>query len=275
MKLTQPITINHLDVTIAPNIHSRLRWKEYQILNLLIQNSPAAVTRAELVNQIWKGTYCSDSTINQTIKSIRQKLGDENHDIIKTIPRIGYIIEEKQMVNIFFNPQSVDEYVPEPLRPEPAQATAATAATAARMTCEQDIQETATMEDAFFDQPTWALPPPSRITKTITRPTVNRSNPLKDVSSAFAARIQQTKSKIILGSMAFFILSPLIMYSFSTIKIPFASYALELARFNKVNAVTLTCPLGYNSSSSDAFSCKSLTVKFDGVAFDCQVLGEK
>lgn len=270
MKLTQPITINHLDVKIAPNIHNRLRWKEYQILNLLIQNSPAAVTRAELVNQIWKGTYCSDSTINQTIKSIRQKLGDDNHDIIKTIPRIGYVIEENQMVNIFFNPQSIDETAaPETVQPRKAPSPAA------ELALEQGIQNASGNEETFYEQLTWSLPPPSRITKTINRTTANRSSSFKNVSYASAARLLQTKNKIILAIVAFFILYPLIMYVFSTIKLPFASYALELARFNKVTAVTLTCPLGYNSSSSDEFACKNLTVKFDGVAFDCQSLGAK
>ncbi|NDL62586.1 winged helix-turn-helix domain-containing protein [Acerihabitans arboris] len=271
MKLTQPITINHLEVKIAPDIHNRLRWKEYQILNLLIQNSPAVVTRAELVNQIWKGTYCSDSTINQTIKSIRQKLGDDNHDIIKTIPRIGYIIEEKQMVNISFNPASLDEAVPEALPQQPPQLPESSNKAA----YDSGIQDNPPLDDEIYGQPIWALPSHSRTTKTIAKTTVNRSNALRDVSYAFAARILQTKSKIMMGLFAFFILSPLIMYLFSTIKIPFASYALELARFNKVSAVTLTCPLGYNSASSDAFSCKSMTVKFDGIAFDCQALGDK
>ncbi|WP_074012975.1 helix-turn-helix domain-containing protein [Candidatus Sodalis sp. SoCistrobi] len=73
MKLTETITVDNLDVKVAPDLHTRLRWKEYQILSLLVKNSPKAVTRGEFVNQIWKGTYCSDSTINQTIKSIRKK----------------------------------------------------------------------------------------------------------------------------------------------------------------------------------------------------------
>lgn len=74
-----------------------MRWKESQILSLLIARSPELVTRTEIIENIWKGTYCSDSTINQTIKSIRQKIGDVDHTIIRTIPRLGYKVESKSI----------------------------------------------------------------------------------------------------------------------------------------------------------------------------------
>nr|WP_241865645.1 helix-turn-helix domain-containing protein [Serratia ureilytica] len=73
----------------------RLRWKEYQILSLLVARSPELVTRTEIIENIWKGTYCSDSTINQTIKSIRQKISDSEHSLIRTIPRLGYKVENQ------------------------------------------------------------------------------------------------------------------------------------------------------------------------------------
>nr|WP_226886214.1 MULTISPECIES: helix-turn-helix domain-containing protein [Serratia] len=73
----------------------RLRWKEYQILSLLVARSPELVTRTEIIENIWKGTYCSDSTINQTIKSIRQKISDSEHTLIRTIPRLGYKVENQ------------------------------------------------------------------------------------------------------------------------------------------------------------------------------------
>ncbi|HCD2062575.1 TPA: helix-turn-helix domain-containing protein, partial [Serratia marcescens] len=67
----------------------------YQILSLLVARSPELVTRTEIIENIWKGTYCSDSTINQTIKSIRQKISDTEHTLIRTIPRLGYKVENQ------------------------------------------------------------------------------------------------------------------------------------------------------------------------------------
>lgn len=102
------LTIKNLDVFIPPNEISHLRWKEYQILSLLFARSPELVTRAEIIENIWKGTYCSDSTINQTIKSIRQKIGDEDHVLIKTIPRVGYKIDRKELFHFLNEDEALD-----------------------------------------------------------------------------------------------------------------------------------------------------------------------
>jgi DNA-binding winged helix-turn-helix (wHTH) protein len=97
VNLDKRIKIRNLDVLIPSRKKSRLRWKEYQILSLLVARSPELVTRTEIIENIWKGTYCSDSTINQTIKSIRQKIGDGEHMLIRTIPRLGYKVENSEV----------------------------------------------------------------------------------------------------------------------------------------------------------------------------------
>lgn len=97
MNIEKRIKIRNLDVLIPSRKKFRLRWKEYQILSLLVSRSPELVSRSEIIENIWKGTYCSDSTINQTIKSIRQKIGDDGHTMIRTIPRLGYKVENKEI----------------------------------------------------------------------------------------------------------------------------------------------------------------------------------
>nr|WP_218035806.1 helix-turn-helix domain-containing protein [Serratia ureilytica] len=95
VNLDKRIKIRNLDVLTPAGGKFRLRWKEYQILSLLVARSPELVTRTEIIENIWKGTYCSDSTINQTIKSIRQKISDSEHTLIRTIPRLGYKVENQ------------------------------------------------------------------------------------------------------------------------------------------------------------------------------------
>lgn len=97
MSAEREIKIKNLEVIIPGRKNSRLRWKEFQILSLLVNRSPELVSRAEIIENIWKGTYCSDSTINQTIKSIRQKVGDAEHTLIRTIPRLGYKVDNKSI----------------------------------------------------------------------------------------------------------------------------------------------------------------------------------
>ncbi|QNK34323.1 helix-turn-helix domain-containing protein [Serratia sp. JUb9] len=111
MDLDKRITIRNLNVLIPSRKSTRLRWKEYQILSLLVANSPELVTRAEIIESIWKGTYCSDSTINQTIKSIRQKIGDSDHTIIRTIPRLGYRVENRAIFNFLSDDSHDDEAI--------------------------------------------------------------------------------------------------------------------------------------------------------------------
>uniref|UniRef100_A0A1A9VZ80 OmpR/PhoB-type domain-containing protein n=1 Tax=Glossina brevipalpis TaxID=37001 RepID=A0A1A9VZ80_9MUSC len=161
MKLTETITVENLDVKVAPDLHTRLRWKEYQILSLLVENSPKAVTRGEFVNQIWKGTYCSDSTINQTIKSICKKIGDKEHEIIKTVPRVGYIIEEKHRFNIHSNPpytlpvHGADTGVDH--REQPPRAEQALAVQPAAQSVPRVIDELY-IDPSDHAEPVWALP---------------------------------------------------------------------------------------------------------------------
>ncbi|TFZ50398.1 helix-turn-helix domain-containing protein [Serratia proteamaculans] len=112
MNLDKRIKIRNLDVLTPSREKFRLRWKEYQILSLLVARSPELVSRTEIIENIWKGTYCSDSTINQTIKSIRQKIGDAEHTLIRTIPRLGYKVENKAVFHFI---SEEDEYVADEL----------------------------------------------------------------------------------------------------------------------------------------------------------------
>ncbi|HGP1030400.1 TPA: transcriptional regulator [Serratia marcescens] len=86
VNLDKRIKIRNLDVLTPAGEKFRLRWKEYQILSLLVARSPELVTRTEIIENIWKGTYCSDSTINQTIKSIRQKISDTDIRLSEPFP---------------------------------------------------------------------------------------------------------------------------------------------------------------------------------------------
>lgn len=106
MDAEKEIKIINFDVLLPSMQRSRLRWKELQILSLLVNRSPELVSRSEIIETIWKGTYCSDSTINQTIKSIRQKIGDTEHALIRTIPRLGYKVEDKTIFNFISTGES-------------------------------------------------------------------------------------------------------------------------------------------------------------------------
>ena len=66
---------------------------EYKIVELLIRNKGRIITRDHLSNLIYDNTrnFVEENTINVYVKRIRDKLGG---DYIKTVKRVGYIVEE-------------------------------------------------------------------------------------------------------------------------------------------------------------------------------------
>ena len=68
-----------------------LTFKEYELLMYLIENSSRVVSRDELLNQIWGYEYDGESrTVDIHIRTLRQKLGNNGTEYIKTIRSVGY-----------------------------------------------------------------------------------------------------------------------------------------------------------------------------------------
>ena len=54
-------------------------------------------TREEILAGIWdiSNNFVNDNTLSVTIKRIREKLGDEDGELIRTVRGMGYRIERK------------------------------------------------------------------------------------------------------------------------------------------------------------------------------------
>ena len=70
---------------------------EFKILLLLFTNKNKLVTRDMIQNKIWDlaGNFVNDNTLTVYIKRIREKIGDNEGKIIKTIRGVGYKVDEK------------------------------------------------------------------------------------------------------------------------------------------------------------------------------------
>jgi len=67
-----------------------LSFKEYELLNYLIENRGIALSREKILNQVWDYDYYGDTrTIDTHIKKLRQKLGNCG-EFIETVRNIGY-----------------------------------------------------------------------------------------------------------------------------------------------------------------------------------------
>lgn len=68
---------------------------EYKILSAMLAHPGKLFTREEILAGIWdiSNNFVNDNTLSVTIKRIREKLGDEDGEIIKTVRGMGYRIE--------------------------------------------------------------------------------------------------------------------------------------------------------------------------------------
>ncbi len=72
-----------------------LTYKEYELLNYLLQNKGVAVTRSMIMDRVWDTDYEGETrTVDVHIKMLRQKLGSAGN-MIKTIRNVGYVLDEK------------------------------------------------------------------------------------------------------------------------------------------------------------------------------------
>ncbi len=69
-------------------------FKEFELLNYLLNNVGIVLSRDKLMEKVWGFDYEGESrTVDMHIKSIRQKLGDKSY-IIETVRGVGYKIGE-------------------------------------------------------------------------------------------------------------------------------------------------------------------------------------
>lgn len=70
---------------------------EYKILNIMMSHPGRLFTREEIMAYIWDaaGNFVNDNTLSVTMKRIREKVGDRDGSLIKTVRGMGYRIEKE------------------------------------------------------------------------------------------------------------------------------------------------------------------------------------
>jgi DNA-binding winged helix-turn-helix (wHTH) protein len=87
------------EVHLSPRAFDLLRW--------LVHSRPRAVSKAELLEQVWPGTFVSDGSLTVVIAEIRAALGESARrpKFVRTVHRFGYafiapVIEEPDEVAV-------------------------------------------------------------------------------------------------------------------------------------------------------------------------------
>jgi DNA-binding winged helix-turn-helix (wHTH) protein len=70
-----------------------LRPKAFQVLCHLASNAGRLVSKQELFDAVWPAVAVSDDSLVQCIRELRDKMGDDDHRLIRTVHRRGYLLD--------------------------------------------------------------------------------------------------------------------------------------------------------------------------------------
>lgn len=87
-ELSHEVKINEVSIDLTP--------KEYDLLLYLVRNKGIALTRDQILDNVWGIDYYGDTrTVDTNIKRLREKLGEKS-ELITTIRGSGYKFEVKK-----------------------------------------------------------------------------------------------------------------------------------------------------------------------------------
>ena len=71
------------EITLSP--------KAFEVLACLVENNGRLVTKAALIEVVWRDTAITDNSLAQRLLEIRRALGDDSQQLIRTVSRRGYV----------------------------------------------------------------------------------------------------------------------------------------------------------------------------------------
>lgn len=89
--LSQGYRIDQQALTVTDSTGSVLnvRPKTCQLLVLLLQNAGKAVSKQQMLSQVWADSVVAEQVVFQSVNEIRQVFNDK--EVIKTLPKQGYV----------------------------------------------------------------------------------------------------------------------------------------------------------------------------------------
>jgi len=72
----------------------KLRPKPFEALKYLVENPGRLISKTELIEVIWPDTAVTDDSLVQCLIEVRRALNDDAQQMIKTVPRRGYIFDQ-------------------------------------------------------------------------------------------------------------------------------------------------------------------------------------
>ena len=81
----------------------KLRPKVYETLKYLVEHPGRLIGKQELIQAVWPDAFVTDDSLVQCTVELRRALADHDQQLLKTVPRRGYVFTERVTQSI---PQS-------------------------------------------------------------------------------------------------------------------------------------------------------------------------
>ena len=78
---------------LGPGGQAELRPKSFEVLRYLVKHSGRVIGKEELIKAIWPDVLVTDELLTHCISEARHALGDRSQQIIKTVPKRGYLLD--------------------------------------------------------------------------------------------------------------------------------------------------------------------------------------
>jgi DNA-binding winged helix-turn-helix (wHTH) protein/tetratricopeptide (TPR) repeat protein len=77
----------------GPSGRASLRPKSFDVLRYLVAHPRRVITKDELIKAVWPNVIVTDESLTRCISDVRHALGDESQQVIKTVPKRGYLLD--------------------------------------------------------------------------------------------------------------------------------------------------------------------------------------
>lgn len=78
---------------LKAGVEVKLRPKSFGVLRLLVERHGELVTKDEFINAVWGRVVVTDGALIQCLIDVRRAIGDESQQVIRTVPRRGYLFD--------------------------------------------------------------------------------------------------------------------------------------------------------------------------------------
>ena len=75
-----------------------LRPKSFEVLRYLAEHAGRVVTKDEVLKAVWADVTVTDESLTRCISEVRRAIGDEAQQIVRTVPKRGYIFDADDLV---------------------------------------------------------------------------------------------------------------------------------------------------------------------------------